>query len=415
MLNVPLDSIDKARIESLIANEARESLTLEYKEKLPGGGREERKEFLADVSAFANAVGGDIFFGISEKRDDNKKTTGLPDQAIGLEGINVDAMIRQIESIITDGIEPRINGIRFKAIEGFERGPVLLLRVPRSYLAPHMIKQGDSRFYSRTNAGKYPLDVTQVRSAFARSDALPEKVRRFRDERIARIVADETPVPLPSPSRIVLHLLPAVSLDPTTQFDINPLKYKGHETSPLNSEAGNNRYNLDGFLRYVPAGDPPVPATYIQFYRNGAIEAVDTSMLVSHNPANAKKPFDPTPQEPVKLISSTFSERTLITDLKRLLNVQKSMGIDPPIFILLSLTGVRGFGVLTRWTNHEQTFVFDRDTILLPDSVAESYEDRPDSLLQPAFDAIWQASGYEMCRHYKDEQWLDDNGQPAPI
>lgn len=233
MYNAPFNAIDKDRIESLISNEARENLTLEYKEALPGGGREERKEFLADVSAFANAAGGDIIFGVCEKREGNK-TTGLPEKAHGLAGINVDATIRQLESMITDGIEPRISGLRIKPIDGFEQGPVIILRIPRSYLSPHMVKLGDSRFYSRTNAGKQPLDVTQIRSAFALSESLPAKVRRFRDERIARIVGDETPIPLPHRPKIVLHLLPIASLDPTIQLDLGTLKHQNMLQKPIN-------------------------------------------------------------------------------------------------------------------------------------------------------------------------------------
>ncbi len=49
MFNTAFDAIDKGRIEALVANEARENLTLEYKETLPGSGRDDKKEFLADV------------------------------------------------------------------------------------------------------------------------------------------------------------------------------------------------------------------------------------------------------------------------------------------------------------------------------------------------------------------------------
>lgn len=207
MINVSLKQIDKAIIESLISNEVRESRTLDYKEKLPGGKNEDKKEFLADVSAMANAAGGDIVYGIAEKREEGRPT-GIAETISGLGGVNLDAESLRLESIIRDGLDPRINGIQFWAVDGFENGPVLVLRIPKSYQAPHMVKSGDSRFYSRHGSGKYSLDVTQIRSAFALSDSLPEKIRRFRDERIGRIVADELPVPLTPHPKTVLHLLP---------------------------------------------------------------------------------------------------------------------------------------------------------------------------------------------------------------
>jgi Putative DNA-binding domain len=410
MFNTPFDAIDKDRIESLISNEARENMTLEYKEALPGGGREERREFLADVSAFANAVGGNIVFGVREKREGNK-TTGLPEKAVGLAGINIDATIRQLESVITDGIEPRIGGLRIKSIDGFEQGPVIVLRIPKSYLSPHMVKLGDSRFYSRTNAGKQPLDVTQIRSAFALSESLPEKVRRFRDERIARIVAGETPILLPDRPKIVLHLLPVASLDPTTRVDLGILKLQSQLQQPINPGNGwSPRFNLDGFLVHSEAGTPNIPVTYLQAFRSGALEAVESRLLYydnDNNPSSSK--------EPQNFISSIHCERTLIVALDQFLKVEKSLGMEPPVFVMLSFVGVREYRILSEWTQYEAPYQFDRDVLLLPESMVEDFDEPADQLLQPAFDAVWQAAGYERCRHYKNRQWFDDKDRPAPI
>ena len=408
MFNTSFDAMDKDKIESLISNEVRESLTFEYKEGLPGGGREERKEFLADVSAFANAAGGDIIFGVREKREGNK-TTALPEKAVGLAGINVDATIRQLESVITDGIEPRISGLRIKPIDGFECGPVIVMRIPKSYLSPHMVKLGASRFYSRTNAGKQPLDVTQIRSAFALSESLPEKVRRFRDERIARIVASEIPIPLPDRPKIVLHLLPIASLDPTTRIDLGAFSHQYLLQQPINPGDGwSPRFNLDGFLVHSEAGTPRIPVTYLQVFRNGALEAVE-SRLISYD--NENSPYSS--EKPQNLISSIHCERTLIVALDRFLKVENSLGMEPPVFVMLSLVGVRGFRILSEWTQSKGPYQFDRDVLLLPEAMMEGFDEPADKLLQPAFDAVWNAAGYEGCRHYKDGHWLDDKGRPA--
>jgi predicted HTH transcriptional regulator len=95
MINVPFNSIDQAVIESLLLNEVREGRTLDYKEALPTGGRDDRKEFLADVTAFANGAGGDIVYGVTERRENNRPT-GVPEAVTGLAGINADAAILQL-------------------------------------------------------------------------------------------------------------------------------------------------------------------------------------------------------------------------------------------------------------------------------------------------------------------------------
>jgi hypothetical protein len=249
VINVLLQKIDKAAIEALLANEVREGRTIEYKYKLPGPTNHDRKEFLADVTAFANAAGGDMVFGIADRRE-NGKPTGIPEAVSGLAGVNFDAEILCLENMLRDGVEPRLGGYHFRPVTGFDSGPVLVLRIPKSFLAPHMVKTGESRFYSRTSNGRYSLDVTEIRSAFALSESLPEKIRRFRDERLARIVAEETPTPLPPFPKTVLHLLPVSALDPTTRIDVSPVESRYSNVQPLATylKSWGARYNLDGIL-----------------------------------------------------------------------------------------------------------------------------------------------------------------------
>jgi len=69
MIEKPIDKIAHHDIESLVTNQVRERRTLEYKRELPGNKDSDKNEFLADVSSFANAIGGDLLFGVDEKRD----------------------------------------------------------------------------------------------------------------------------------------------------------------------------------------------------------------------------------------------------------------------------------------------------------------------------------------------------------
>lgn len=77
-----------------------------------------RKELLRDVISFANARGGDILFGVREQRDTDGKPTGIPSAALGLAGINADAKIRRLDDVVTNGVAPRIGGVRIVAVEG---------------------------------------------------------------------------------------------------------------------------------------------------------------------------------------------------------------------------------------------------------------------------------------------------------
>ncbi|HEY6261579.1 MAG TPA: ATP-binding protein, partial [Nitrospiraceae bacterium] len=203
MINTTLDKIDKAIIESLITNSVAESRTLEYKEALPGRSEKDNHEFLADVTAIANSSGGDLVYGIREKRDVDNKPTGEPQEACGIGQPNLDEEIRRLDNLLRTLVDPRISGILIRQIDGFPNGPVIIYRIQKSWAAPHMIRMS-SRFYARTTREKYPMDVREIRAAFALSDALPDRIRRFRDDRLAKIVSDETPLPVMSGAKIAL-------------------------------------------------------------------------------------------------------------------------------------------------------------------------------------------------------------------
>ena len=103
------DHITVSDIEALVADGIRESSTLEYKEALPvAKEKSDRNEFLYDVAAFANAGGGDLIYGVSEKRDAENKPTGIPDQIPGLGQINIDHQTRPLNSYLQSGVDPSI-------------------------------------------------------------------------------------------------------------------------------------------------------------------------------------------------------------------------------------------------------------------------------------------------------------------
>jgi predicted HTH transcriptional regulator len=66
MIPKPLAEITESDLLGLITNGIAESRTLDYKRSLPGNSDADKKEFLADVSSFANTAGGDLVFGIDE-------------------------------------------------------------------------------------------------------------------------------------------------------------------------------------------------------------------------------------------------------------------------------------------------------------------------------------------------------------
>jgi hypothetical protein len=273
MIEKPIDKIAKADIESLVTARVSERKTLEYKLKLPSNQTDDKREFLYDVSSFANTSGGDIVFGIADERDSAGKPTGVPSPPQGLTQENLSGDILRMENMVRDGIDPRIAGIQWLPISGFPSGPVLIMRIPRSWIAPHMVTFGGvSRFYARNSVGKYPLNVGEIRSAFLASSALGENLRRFRFERIAKAIENDLPFPVGEGAKILLHLVPLSALDPTSAHDVITGRVDLQlRLEPMSAPGGwNRRYNFDGLMTY-PSG----VASYAQLFRSGIIEAAE--------------------------------------------------------------------------------------------------------------------------------------------
>ncbi len=380
--------ITRDHIQALVRDAVREVRSVEYKQALPGSTDEDRREFLADVASFANAHGGDLIFGVAAK-------DGVPVEALGLAAFTEDKERLRVESMIRDGIAPRLSGVRIHIVSGFPQGPVMLIQVPRSWSGPHMVTfKGSSRFFTRGSAGKYQMDVGELRSAFALSESLPERIRAWRQDRLGRIEADDTPVPLRHRSKLVLHIVPASSFRNELALSPTALRGRRSEFAPLGGFAGNWRINLDGFLTW--SGRPaPEPATsYCQIFRSGRVESVMSELVYN--------------VQDRLLLPAEGIEEYVIKGVSSYMGGLKALGVDVPIVVALTMIGAKGASLAPMGVAFGLVDLspIDRDVLVLPDVLAEDYGDSPETILRPAFDAFWNASGAAGSPNYdKDGRW----------
>ena len=207
----PVDSITEQDIQELIDTQIdaqkAERKTVEYKQALPGGADNDKREFLADVSSFANTAGGNLLFGIEEQ-------AGIPIKITGVQVDDADAYKLRLESMLRDGIAPRLPRVDVHpvALNSKPNHYVFLLRVQKSWLSPHrVIFKDHGHFYARNSGGKFRLDVTELRTAFELLGTTTERIRDFRAERLSRISAgEEIPALLNEEfPKLVLHMIPS--------------------------------------------------------------------------------------------------------------------------------------------------------------------------------------------------------------
>jgi hypothetical protein len=151
----------KAHLQGLIDDEIAESLTLDYKKSQSlAKDSQSRDELCKDVSAFANAAGGQIVYGIPER--DHKPQpldSGVPNDIIDREWI---------ERVIDSRVHPRIEGLLITPIPYDANHTGYVISIPQALArAPHQAP--DKKYYKRQNFQSVPMEDYEIRDALRRA------------------------------------------------------------------------------------------------------------------------------------------------------------------------------------------------------------------------------------------------------
>ena len=376
LLGKNIDEIDGDTIKSLIEGKVPESVHLEFKRETYKKDNEGKKEFLKDISAFANTLGGHLIIGIGEN-------DGV---AASVESIseNVDKELQRLESMARTGIEPTILGLCMEPIDIDDKN-VIVIHIPRSFNPPHrVISKGINKYYGRHSSGVHELSLEELRQSFGERRSIEERAKSFVGQRFLSIQADDGIMPLlAEDGALVLHLVPLPDFGAERRID--PVKIK--ELHLPNS----SRINLDGCCTYSP--DNPC-IEYIQIFRNGVIEAVSASAFKREE----KGRF--------------FGGRHLSEDLIRTLNKYMErlciLEITPPILLQISMMRVKGIKLYGVDTFVGSNPPYGRDVLHLPASVIDKFrkDENYQSVIAEQMHFLWNAFGFERCDLFNEnDEW----------
>ena len=180
-----------------------------------------------------------------------------------------------------------------------------------------------------------------------------------------------------------------------SSIDIHAAHQDGR-TAPMNSMGWNNHYNIDGTVTI--SGNSDGTTNYTQLFRNGVLEAVAGGIAVLGKTGSGGEVLIPGYVE-LAVFDRVASYRELLL----------SLGMPAPMAICISILNVRGMAVTAPRDNYVRIRqgrpALDRNELLLPMALDEDGRQPLDSLLQPAFDALWQSGDYSRSVNF------DDNGR----
>ena len=383
MISKKIEEIIVDDINDLLRNGIPESKSIEYKRDLPSELDSSKIAFLAEVSAFGNTIGGDLVIGIEDDK-------GVPKSINGVQIIDVDQEILRLENIIRNGLEPRLVGIGIRIIIISSDNYVIVIRVPRSWQAPHRVNFKDhGKFYGSNSSGKYPLDVSELRNAFNFSSQIIDRIKSFISDRTYSLEFGEfQTINIAKGGTLVLHCIPLSSFSSNANIDIRDLMANRVHLSPLGVSGWNHKLNLEGLINYSTSPQGP-SRSYTQIYRNGIIES---GVIISTN------------AEERKLLPILWCERILIEAVENAVKFYNKVEIEPPGFIFLTLLKFKGFALGIGSSYFDSGELLDRDHTSIPEITLTSYSENIGDQLKSIFDILWNSFGYEKSRHY------DDNG-----
>lgn len=384
MLLVQSNKLDESYLDSLVRDGCPESDTLEFKAIPPGTSDNDKREFMKDVCALANAGGGDIIYGI-EERD------GVASQLKPIASETQDVLQRRLSQVL-DTIDPRIIGIEFVSVP-VSGGYVAVLRVPGSFDGPHSVRNGTWRRYvMRSGTTTSDLSMDQLRAAFGRTAALVEQARAFFDSRILTVSSRKSWRPLVRAPLAGVYFVPIASLTGRYHIDLKALynDYTRFLFSMHRWGSGMSRtMNLDGLVIH-PGDTSQEIAGYRLAHRNGALEAVQ----MIGNDVDGRVVIHP--------ITATTTFLEIVT---KFLQIAVGLGATGPAMIKCALFNALGaeFSGGSQWSYEK--YEGDRDLMILPELWVEDVASpcEIDQLMRSPIDVLWQAFGYECCTAYDAE------------
>lgn len=214
----------------------------------------------------------------------------------------------------------------------------------------------------------------------------------FRARRLRKVAEGREPVILEEGQpRVVVHLVPE-GAPGTAEIDFSSAgTIREGQLWPMHAGGSGPVWpNFDGLLNVARHNDSAY--SYVQLFRGGAVEAVNASLIRGRADA-------------LSFTGSLF-EREVFKVVLNSLALQKQLGVEPPVYVMVSLLGVRGFTIRRERDDFSgEGRPIDRDDLVIPEAALGSFEADVIPAMLRVFDRVWNAAGWEGSPYFEEGEW----------
>lgn len=367
MIERPLNQVTLDDIESLVKFRRSESRTLDFKEAFPSPDHKGVRDFLADVTAFANTDGGDIVIGIRE--DKNGVAVDVP----GIERAGLDQELRRIDDQLRSLVDPGVPLFAVRELLREDGKVVLVMRVGASLIAPHRVDHDkSSRFYRRANRSNLAMSTAEIRQAFAASQDYPDRIRDLHRKAVEAITGKNMPTRIVDRPTIVVSIAPLSVFREARDIAVT----REHAVLPPEPMGGiHYMVGLEGLIALVDIDQGQGARAWAVNHRLGY---VDLAWAIGRVFDGKKLIF------PKQIVH--FLPGTVISTVARL----RAHGIEGPWIAMATLTGIKDFQMILG--DHYPVGPPWQDPVYLGEVVDDGMTEEA---LQPLVAAFWRLFGVE--------------------
>lgn len=386
--DIPIDELVSEHVHALVATSRSEGRRIDFKEafkRAENGKSRDSHEIAKDVAAFANSSGGDIVYGVTEI---DGTASGINSAASAEE---VEELHSFIQMAVRDGVSPYVD-IRCRYIPMADNSGVYVIRVPKSFLAPHAVrKRGEKEalwFFKRGEDCAVPMEESDVRYAYTTGFDVNRQIEVFRRTRIAQV--NNTIVgPLFAKSvRVHAFFIPLVAFSngdslayPQLVVGANRLRLESGHSGPMPCPEG----------AFLHGGETDGVWHAWHVHRNGAVEWVDAGTNYFHNFKQGEK---------LQKIVYPLYERRLCDRLQDVVSCIESLNIGGPMAFCLSLSSARGAQLSIPNNPFLHASPCPIEDMHAQTLIVRSASDLNSENIRPAFDHVMNAFGIQKSMNY---------------